>query len=323
MKRGLVIGRFMPLHKGHVALVHFAAQWCDELIVSMTYTPGDRIPGPLRFEWLEKEFESLQNVRLEILLDPFDDESIPIIDRLPRWSAFLKEKIPAIQVVFSSGEYGFQLAQHLAVPHIAFDLDRRNVPVSSTLILAHPFRYWEFIATPARGYFVKKICFYGPESTGKSTLAKQLADIYHTEFVPEVSREMITSNDFTIDDIIRIGKAQTERVINKSMSANKILFCDTDLITTQIYCRHYLKEVPPILFQLEKEVTYDLYFLFDIDVPWVADGLRDLAEKRLEMFHVFKDELEKRKINYDLLKGNYSERETQIIKKLNQYLLDE
>ncbi len=316
MKRGLVIGRFIPLHKGHIALVHFAARQCDELIVSMTYAVGDHIPGPLRFEWMKKEFESLKNVRLEMLTNPFDEDSMPIADRVSTWSAFLKKKIPAIHVVFSSEEYGFQLAQQLEVAHISFDLQRRNVPVSSAMILEHPLRYWEFIATPARGYFVKKICFYGPESTGKSTMAKRLAEIYHTEFVPEVSKELITSNDFTLEDIVRIGHAQTERVIEKSSIAHKLLFCDTDLITTQIYSRYYLKEVPPILFQLEKEVSYDLYFLFDIDVPWVADGLRDLGGRRLEMFHVFKNELEKRNIKYDLLKGSYPEREAQIINRV-------
>ncbi len=322
MKRGLVIGRFMPLHKGHIALVHFAAMRCDELIVAMTYAEGDLISGALRFGWLNKEFESLKNVSLEMLTDPFDKKSISSMDRIFRGSSFLKERIPAIHVVFSSEEYGFQLAQQLEVAHVSFDLKRKNVPVSSAMILENPFRYWEFIATPARGYFVKKICFYGPESTGKSTMAKHLAQVYHTEFVPEVSKELVTSNDFTLEDIIRIGQAQTARVIEKTAIADKLLFCDTDLITTQIYSRYYLKEVPDILFQLEKKVSYDLYFLFDIDVPWVADGLRDLGEKRLEMFNVFKNELEKRKMKYDLLKGAHSKRETQIIKRLNQYMLN-
>ena len=142
---------------------------------------------------------------------------------------------------------------------------------------------------------IKKICFYGPESTGKSTMARHMAEIYKTEFVPEVSREIVTSNNFTVEDIIKIGHTQTVRILEKTKTANKILFCDTDLITTQIYCRHCLKVMPPILFELEKLIKYDLYFLFEPDVPWVADGLRDLSEKRKEMFEVFKRELDKKK----------------------------
>src|SRR6478735_7445631 len=94
---------------------------------------------------------------------------------------------------------------------------------------------------------IKLICFYGPESTGKSTMAKHFATLYKTEFVPEVARELISSNDFTIDDIIRIGNAQTQRIKEKLKTANKFLFCDTDLITTQIYSKKYLVVIPEIL----------------------------------------------------------------------------
>src|SRR5688572_13579525 len=119
----------------------------------------------------------------------------------------------------------------------------------------------------------KLICFYGPESTGKTTMAKVFADRFKTKWVPEVARELITSNNFTLKDIITIGRAQTERVLRLKRQANKFLFCDSDLITTQIYAKHYLDTVPSVLYELEEMVTYDHYFLFDIDVPWVADGL--------------------------------------------------
>jgi HTH-type transcriptional regulator, transcriptional repressor of NAD biosynthesis genes len=161
------------------------------------------------------------------------------------------------------------------------------------------------------------VCLYGPESTGKSTLAMGLAKHYQTEFVPEVSREMITSNDFTIEDITAIGKAQTERIHVKLKTANRILLCDTDLITTQIYSQKYLNTVPTVLYELEKEIHYDQYFLMDIDVPWVADGLRDLGNQRQEMFDAFKLELEKRNLEYTLISGSYIVRENQL-----KYLID-
>lgn len=165
---------------------------------------------------------------------------------------------------------------------------------------------------------IKLVCFYGPESTGKSFMAKKMAEKYKTEFVPEVAREFITSNDFTREDIIMIGRAQTERIFQKARKANKILFCDTDLITTQIYSRHYLKVVPPVLYELEKMVEYDLYFLFDIDVPWVPDGLRDIGEekRREEMYEIFRSELERRNISYIKIEGDWEEREKAIVKEI-------
>jgi HTH-type transcriptional repressor of NAD biosynthesis genes len=158
------------------------------------------------------------------------------------------------------------------------------------------------------------ICLYGPESTGKTRMARRLAEVYHTEHVPEVARESLVSNTFSIEDIIRIGYAQTERILEKAKTANKILFCDTDLITTQIYSLHYLKTVPPVLFELERRIKFDLYFLFDIDVPWVADGLRDLGNLRHELYAIFRDELLKREIPFVNVQGDFGVRE-QIVRR--------
>lgn len=167
---------------------------------------------------------------------------------------------------------------------------------------------------------VKLFCFYGPESTGKSTMARHFASLYQTVFVSEVAREMITSNDFSREDIMAIGRQQTACTFQQLKKANSILFCDTDLITTEIYSRHYLKVVPPILYQLEEMVEYDHYFLFDIDVPWVADGLRDLGDKREEMFQLFESELKRRSISYTLVRGTWEERGAIIRNKIDQIL---
>jgi HTH-type transcriptional repressor of NAD biosynthesis genes len=156
---------------------------------------------------------------------------------------------------------------------------------------------------------MKRICFYGPESTGKTFLAAKLARVYNTEYVPEVAREFITSNNFTVDDIVRIGRAQVARTKEKMKTANRVLFCDTDLITTQIYSRQYLGFVPPELVELEKEISYDRYFLFDIDVPWIADGLRDLDNRREEMYGIFRNELLQRKIAFIAVSGSFDQRE--------------
>lgn len=167
---------------------------------------------------------------------------------------------------------------------------------------------------------VKLICLYGPESTGKSTLARRLAERYHTEFVPEVAKEFITSNQFTVEDILQIGRAQTERIVQRAALANRVLFCDTDLITTAIYSDIYLKTIPGELNDLERTVHYDQYFLFDIDVPWVADGLRDLGERRKELFDRFKFELERRHISYILINGTFEEREKKVVEVVDRLL---
>lgn len=172
MKRGIVIGKFMPLNKGHIALIHFAARHCDEVIVSMRYTDRDPIPGPQRFKWIKEEFQQQPTIKPEISFDDFDDETLTWDQRILGGGLFLKKRFPAIHYVFSSEEYGPRLAENLEAEHISFDPGRKRFPVSGPLIRERPFTHWDFIAAPARSYFVKKICFNGPESTGKSALAK-------------------------------------------------------------------------------------------------------------------------------------------------------
>lgn len=167
---------------------------------------------------------------------------------------------------------------------------------------------------------IVKVCFYGPESTGKTTMAAEMARRFQTIFVPEVSRELLDSNTFTPDDIARVGKAQTERILELEPQANRLLICDTDILTTRIYAQHYLGTYPPILDELELLVSFDRYFLFDIDVPWISDGLRDLGDQREHMMHLFRDALVQRNITPVIVRGTYSERADQVERNLRDLL---
>lgn len=309
MKRGLVIGKFLPIHAGHVALIRFAAQHCDELIVSMSYTPIDPIPAALRFEWIRTIFADAPTIKPAMVVDDFDDDSLPLSERTKIWAAFIQRTYPPVDILFSSEPYGEPFAANLGAEHKVFDEARIKYPVSGTLVRTKPFAYWDFIPAVVRPYFVKKVCFYGAESTGKSFTTERMARLYDTEFVPEVARELLTSNEFTLEDIKKIGYAHYDRIQQKVKTANKLLFCDTDAITTAVYSQHYLGAVPAELVALEKQVSYAVYFMFDVDVPWVADGLRDLGDRRREMFNVFKEALDVRGIPYVLVSGGFEERE--------------
>lgn len=320
MIRGLVIGKFLPVHKGHLGLISFASRQCDELVVSMSDAVTDSIDAQLRLGWLRKLTAFWPNVRVAALKDDFDKVDLPWPERTKIWAGVINKAYGQIDKVFSSEAYGSSFAQNLGAVNVEFDRERKMFPVSATLIRKAPFQYWDFIPDEVRPYFVKRICFYGPESTGKSSTAIRMAARYNTVSVPEVAREMITSNNFSLEDIIAIGQAQTQRVLDASKVANKILFCDTDLITTQVYSQYYLGEVPDILYKLEKQVTYDQYFFFDIDVPWIDDGLRDLGNKREEMKAIFLEELRKRKIEPVMVRGSIEQRDEIVISQISSLL---
>jgi HTH-type transcriptional repressor of NAD biosynthesis genes len=308
MKKGLVFGKFMPFHKGHLALVEFALSQCERVIVSMSYTPADPIPAEIRFQWLHQIFADNPRVELFQAIDDIPDDGMSLFDATKLWAEFIRHTFPDIEGVFCSEGYGIPLAQHLGLPVVIFDRERIQVPVSASVIRNNPSANWEFIPEAVRPYFTKKVCLYGPESVGKTTLANQLAAYFQTAVAHEAARDELTSNEFEIEKIIEIGKKQTELVKQRLQTANKVLFCDTDLITTQIYSQQYFGNVPQELKALEKEVSYDLYCLLNIDTPWVADSLRDFGHRRAEMFAVFKDELEKRNIPYLLVEGAWEER---------------
>ena len=149
-----------------------------------------------------------------------------------------------------------------------------------------------------------------------------MADHYQTIFVPEVARDLITTNEgLTTEDFIRIGQAQTEAVLRAIPNANKVLICDTDLITTELYAQIYLPKVPDELFVLEKQVRYDLHFLLNIDVPWVDDGLRDLGHRRAEIYQLFKEALIQRGINYVDVSGDWQNRWATVTEAIDRLLL--
>ena len=308
MTTGLVFGKFMPVHKGHLALIDFALSQCDQLIVSMTVTSEDIIPPELRLYWLTDLLSVYPAIDVVAESDDFHDPTLPLWEATKLWAAFIKRRFPTVSVFFSSEEYAIPLAYHSGLRHVTFDSHRRKVPISATLIRQNPARYWDYIPEIVRSYFVKKLCLYGPESVGKTTLAQQLADDYQTVFVPEMARQLITSNDLTLNDMIRIGQAQTAAVQAAEAKANRILFCDTDVITTQIYSAIYFDQVPPVLYELEQQIQYDTYVLLDIDVPWIADNLRDFEHQRVEMLAHFRHELDKRNYTYELVSGPYPDR---------------
>lgn len=313
----------MPVHQGHLALIDFAVRQCDRLIVSMNFTPTDPIDPALRLSWLKELLQAYPTIEVVAEADPDQEteSALSLWERTQHWSHFIKKRFPGVDVFFCSEAYGEPLAQHLGIPCIYFDKDRRQVSVSASQIRQHPFQFWTYIPEVVRPYFTKKVCLYGPESVGKTTLARQLAEHYQTIFVPEVARDLITSNEgLTAEDFVRIGRAQTEAVLNAIPRANKVLICDTDLITTELYAQIYLPEVPHELLDLEQLVVYDQHFLLNIDVPWVADGLRDLGHRRTEIYQLFEVALIQRGIDYVDVSGDWTHRWVTVTTAIDQLL---
>lgn len=172
-----------------------------------------------------------------------------------------------------------------------------------------------------------KVVLFGPESTGKTTLAAQLADHYKTEWVPEYAREYLQDKwdreQKTCEpkDLVPIAYGQMELENRLAKTAHKVLVCDTDLLETKVYSEaYYTGTCDPILEKYAIKNQYELYFLTYIDTPWVADDLRDKPDERERMFAYFKEALEKYNRNFIILKGDKATRLATAIEHIDKLL---
>ncbi|MCV2486195.1 DUF4301 family protein [Flavobacterium sp. SH_e] len=155
-----------------------------------------------------------------------------------------------------------------------------------------------------------KIALFGPESTGKTTLAKQLADYYETEWVPEFARDYLqekweeNKHICVADDMMPIAYGQTALENERLKKAKKYLFCDTNLMVTKVFSEIYYGFCDPLLNEAALNHEYDLVFLTDIDVPWEKDDIRDTPNGRETVFSVFKQTLIDTKKPFITLSGD-------------------
>jgi NadR type nicotinamide-nucleotide adenylyltransferase len=155
-----------------------------------------------------------------------------------------------------------------------------------------------------------KIAVTGPESTGKSLISEQLADHYTTVWVPEFARVYLLQIDrpYTYDDILEIAKGQQKSEQALVPIAGRLMFSDTELLVTKIWCEvKYGKRHPWIEAQLHKQ-HYDLYLLMDIDLPWEYDPMREHPESRDFLFDLYKKKLNEMQVNYRIVSGLGEER---------------
>jgi len=152
---------------------------------------------------------------------------------------------------------------------------------------------------------ILRIAIAGPESTGKSTLAEQLAKHYNTVFVPEYAREYIDNLNraYTLDDIVIISKKQIELEDELLPEARRLLICDTNLIVTQIWAEHKYGKCPEWIKDTIKERHYDLHLLCNIDIPWKSDPQREHPQLREYLFEKYRQELEAMHVPVVLISG--------------------
>lgn len=177
---------------------------------------------------------------------------------------------------------------------------------------------------------IKKIVVLGPESTGKSTLCKKLAEHYNTLWVPEYAREYLEKNSagYQYEDLLKIAKGQIDledAICNKARNVNKQpqspnlnsntsgsipAFIDTDMYVMKVWSEFVFNKCDNWILNRIAERKYDLYLLCDIDLPWIADPLREYPEKRIRerLYRFYKDLMVNQSLPWYNISGVNNER---------------
>ena len=282
--RGLVLGKFLPPHNGHLHLCEAALRMCDELVIVVGTLAREPIAGEQRVAWMKTLVPAATVVHLADEL-PQDPSEHPEFWRL--WRESLRAVVGGeVDRVFSSDAYGMRLAAELGATWIPIDPQRTAFAISGTEIRRDPFRHWGSIPRCVRAHYARRVSVFGPESTGKSTLAVELARAFDTVCVPEFARAYLESRGgvLTRPEMDVIGHGQIAIEDAAAGDANGIMFCDTDPLATVVWCEVMYGEAPAWLRERALARRYALTLLCDVDLVWENDLVRYLPHDRPGFF---------------------------------------
>lgn len=331
--QSMVIGKFYPPHAGHAHLIATAATQSRKVAVLVLGNRFESITVAERATWLAAEFE---DTHVQVIAMPNDcpedyhsREIWKAQNELMRL-ALKSHGIRAIDAVFSSEEYGTQLAEYFSAEHVPVDLSRATFPVSGTRCRDDLGAAWPYVIAPARQGLATRVVIVGAESTGTTTLTKALMEHYRPRFpriadVPEYGRDytyrkfdalradkpdaVLADMVWTARDFSVIATRQNE-LENAAAAACPLVIADTDSLATTLWERFYVGERSYGSYNaMDHLPRRDLYLITDHDgVAFEDDGWREGEHRRAEMTEWFKETLTAEGHSWILVTGNHERR---------------
>ncbi|MGC4122276.1 MAG: nicotinamide riboside transporter PnuC [Myxococcales bacterium] len=322
-RHGLVIGKFYPPHAGHHLLVRTAAALCERVSVVVMAASVESIPLEDRVAWMKEVHAPDRNVSVAGVRDDhpieYEDDAI--------WRAHVALMLEGarqltsepIDAVFTSESYGEELGRRLGAKAISVDPGRALAPISGTLVRKDVPAAWAQLAEPVRGGLAKRVVLVGAESTGKTTLAAELAQALRvrggafgtTRWVPEYGWTFTA--EFLAQERARaqlegrlvpeleelawpssafeqIAAEQNRWEDREARLGGPVLVCDTDAFATGVWHERYVgRRAAPVEALARRNALYLL--THPDDVPFAADVLRDGERIRSWMTGLFEQRL--------------------------------
>lgn len=167
----------------------------------------------------------------------------------------------------------------------------------------------------------KKIAILGPECTGKTTLAAQLAQHFQGIWIPEYARQYVArlKRKYTFSDVEHIAKTQIKQIQSASNQVSYVFF-DTELIITKVWFDVVFGHEPPWLDEAIRKNRLDLYLLTDTTIPWEPDPVRENGgEMREILFRKYENCLQNYQFPYLIITGIHQQRLQHAIQQVQQY----
>ncbi len=339
-EHALVLGKFYPPHAGHHRLIRAAAAGARRTTVAVLGATVESIPLADRVRWLAEEHAADAGVAIVGDVDDhpidFPDDAIWDLHVGVVRSVLARRAIrdgdpgkAPVDVVFSSEDYGAELASRLGAKHVALDPDRTVVPASGTAIRADTPGHWDQLAPATRAGLCARVVVLGAESSGTTTLSRALAGHYRAEWVAEEGRAH-TEDKFaaatalaggvpprlddlvwTVGDFVDVARRQSAREDEAARRGGPLLVCDNDAWAATVWCERYLGASHP---DVATERRPALYLLTDhVGVPFEQDGWRDGEHRREWMTGRFEELLAERGVPWRKLTGDRDERLRQAV----------
>jgi HTH-type transcriptional repressor of NAD biosynthesis genes len=338
MRRGLVVGKFMPLHRGHQLLIETALANVDELtiVVYNSHVDDDTeklMPASKRAGWIAQLYPQVHN--LVVLNDPpihNQKFQIPLDRDNPKYATVYGDQVEFLGPfthVFSSEDYGQPFADAITrsdvnslsgpkpieCKHVTVDAARELMPISGTTFRSDMFKYRAYVDPLVYRSLIQKVVFVGTESTGKSTISKALAEKLGTMYTQEYGRSLWEEiqrrkETPTFHDLWRVAHTQYEQEQAAALHSDRYLFCDTNAWTTMLWSEMYYRTADQRLYDLVEKTKHEyLWFYCHNDFGWVDDGQRELSGDKAEQFaKVNIRALASTGVSYQVLRGTLEQR---------------
>lgn len=340
-------GSFDPLHNVHIHCIEEALRYCDKLFIILSHCrTRDRIDYKTRASWLKEVTDEIlsrecfkyKDIEIKVIEDTYNSK-----DEY-NWEAGRNDildncGVNGFDVVYCGSDYrNSGIFENLYKTNEIKYIDRDD-GISSTRIMQDVYRSdnWNSIPKCVQRYFLKRVLIIGGESVGKSTMTKKLAKVFDTKFVREIGRDV---SNRSIDEYLMPDRDFSEILIrhksheySQAEKANKLLFIDTDALTTLFYTHELISdpEIKDKTAKLAEAIadvyrdTYDLIIFLEVsekDTPFIQDGTRNIniAANRKMYSDRLKSFYDKHEYKYVTVTGTYDERTDKVVELVKDLL---